>query len=111
MRRALGRAPGSPDRTWAGCVPSPCCMSPSRATSLTPWVLFLRVVFDLLLDGKLIARGEVVVVDGNYGLRVTELFRGLLLDAREFFAIERIAGKFLGQAAQQFACPIAIVVA
>ena len=28
---------------------------------------------DLLLDGKLIARGEVVVVDGNYGLRITEL--------------------------------------
>jgi flagellar motor switch protein FliN len=28
---------------------------------------------DLLLDGKLIARGEVVVVDGNYGLRVTEI--------------------------------------
>lgn len=28
---------------------------------------------DLLLDGKLIARGEVVVVDGNYGLRISEL--------------------------------------
>jgi flagellar motor switch protein FliN len=28
---------------------------------------------ELLLDGRLIARGEVVVVDGNYGLRVTEL--------------------------------------
>lgn len=28
---------------------------------------------DLLLDGRLIARGEVVVVDGNYGLRVLEL--------------------------------------
>jgi flagellar motor switch protein FliN/FliY len=28
---------------------------------------------DLLLDGKVIARGEVVVVDGNYGLRVTQL--------------------------------------
>jgi flagellar motor switch protein FliN/FliY len=28
---------------------------------------------DLLLDGKVIARGEVVVVDGNYGLRVTDL--------------------------------------
>ena len=28
---------------------------------------------DLLLDGKLIARGEVVVVDGSYGLRVTEM--------------------------------------
>jgi flagellar motor switch protein FliN len=28
---------------------------------------------DLLLDGRLVARGEVVVVDGNYGLRVTEV--------------------------------------
>lgn len=28
---------------------------------------------DLLLDGKVVARGEVVVVDGNYGFRVTEL--------------------------------------
>ena len=28
---------------------------------------------DLLLDGKLIARGDVVIVDGNYGLRVTEV--------------------------------------
>jgi flagellar motor switch protein FliN/FliY len=28
---------------------------------------------DLLLDGKLIARGEVVVVEGNYGLRITEI--------------------------------------
>src|SRR5579863_3553438 len=26
---------------------------------------------DLLLDGKLVARGEVVVIDGNYGLRVS----------------------------------------
>jgi flagellar motor switch protein FliN len=28
---------------------------------------------DLLLDGKLIARGEVVVIDGSYGLRVTDV--------------------------------------
>lgn len=28
---------------------------------------------ELYLDGKLIARGEAVVVDGNYGLRVTEV--------------------------------------
>lgn len=28
---------------------------------------------DLLLDGKLIARGEVVVVEGSYGLRVLEV--------------------------------------
>jgi flagellar motor switch protein FliN len=28
---------------------------------------------ELFLDGKLIARGEAVVVDGNYGLKVTEI--------------------------------------
>jgi flagellar motor switch protein FliN/FliY len=28
---------------------------------------------DLLLDGRLVARGEVVVIAGNYGLRVTEV--------------------------------------
>lgn len=28
---------------------------------------------ELLLDGKVIARGEAVMVDGNYGLRVTEI--------------------------------------
>lgn len=28
---------------------------------------------DLLLHGRVVARGEVVVIDGNYGLRVTEV--------------------------------------
>jgi len=28
---------------------------------------------DLLLDGRVVARGEVVVVDGNFGLRVSEI--------------------------------------
>jgi flagellar motor switch protein FliN len=28
---------------------------------------------DVLLDGRVVARGEVVVMDGNYGLRVTEV--------------------------------------
>ncbi len=28
---------------------------------------------DVLLDGRLLARGEVVVLDGNYGVRVTEV--------------------------------------
>jgi flagellar motor switch protein FliN/FliY len=28
---------------------------------------------DLLVAGRRIARGEVVVVDGNFGLRVTEV--------------------------------------
>lgn len=32
---------------------------------------------ELLLDGKVIARGEAVVVDGNYGLRVTEVMQPL----------------------------------
>ncbi len=32
---------------------------------------------DLLLDGKLIARGEVVVVDGSYGLRIHEMLTPL----------------------------------
>ena len=28
---------------------------------------------ELLLGDRVVARGEVVVVDGNYGLRVTEV--------------------------------------
>jgi flagellar motor switch protein FliN/FliY len=33
---------------------------------------------DLLLDGKVIARGKVVVVEGNFGLRITEALTGKL---------------------------------
>jgi flagellar motor switch protein FliN len=33
----------------------------------------VREPVDLLLDGRLLARGEVVVVEGNYGLRVIEV--------------------------------------
>jgi|SRR5271165_519750 len=33
---------------------------------------------DLLLGDKVIARGQVVIVDGNYGLRITEV-----VDARQ----------------------------
>ena len=36
---------------------------------------------DLLLDGKLIARGEIVIVNGNYGLRVAEVFEAPQLAA------------------------------
>jgi len=32
---------------------------------------------ELLLDGKVVARGEAVIVDGNYGLRVTEIAQGM----------------------------------
>jgi flagellar motor switch protein FliN/FliY len=32
---------------------------------------------ELLLDGIVIARGEAVVIDGNYGLRVTEVSQPL----------------------------------
>ena len=39
---------------------------------------------DMLLDGRLVARGEVVVMDGNYGMRVTEILpvAGLLGEKR-----------------------------
>lgn len=30
---------------------------------------------DLLVNGKLVARGEVVAIDENFGLRVTELIQ------------------------------------
>lgn len=33
----------------------------------------LHAPVDLLLDGRLIAQGEVVVVDGQYGLRITDV--------------------------------------
>ena len=33
---------------------------------------------DLLLDGRVIARGEVVAVNGSFGLRVTEVCAGQL---------------------------------
>jgi flagellar motor switch protein FliN len=36
---------------------------------------------ELLLEGKVIARGEAVVVDGNYGLRVTEVPKPIALQA------------------------------
>ena len=36
---------------------------------------------ELLLDGVVIARGEAVVIDGNYGLRVTEVSRAVATPA------------------------------
>jgi flagellar motor switch protein FliN/FliY len=36
---------------------------------------------ELLLDSKVIARGEAVVIDGNYGLRVTEVCQQILSPA------------------------------
>jgi flagellar motor switch protein FliN/FliY len=30
---------------------------------------------ELLIDGRVFARGEASIVDGNYGLRVTEIVR------------------------------------
>ena len=28
---------------------------------------------DVMVSGKVVARGEVVVIEGNYGVRVTEI--------------------------------------
>ena len=36
----------------------------------------LNAPADLLVAGRLMARGEVVVVDGHFGLRITELAAG-----------------------------------
>jgi len=36
---------------------------------------------ELLLEGRVIARGEAVVIDGNYGLRVTEVSQPILSPA------------------------------
>ena len=36
---------------------------------------------ELLLEGKVIARGEAVVIDGNYGLRVTEVLQPIFSPA------------------------------
>jgi len=33
---------------------------------------------ELILDGRVVARGEAVIVDGNYGMRVTQLVQHLL---------------------------------
>ncbi len=34
---------------------------------------------ELILDGRVIARGEAVIVDGNYGVRVTEVLQPVVL--------------------------------
>jgi flagellar motor switch protein FliN/FliY len=36
----------------------------------------LQEPVELLVAGRVIARGDVVVVDGNYGLRITDIVQG-----------------------------------
>ena len=43
---------------------------------------------ELLLDGRLIAKGEVVIVDGKYGLRVTEVPEGTLAAGPGLIVVE-----------------------
>ena len=31
---------------------------------------------DVLVNGKVVARGEIVMIDGSYGVRVTQVLRG-----------------------------------
>ena len=33
---------------------------------------------ELILDGRVVARGEAVIIDGNYGLRVTQVLQALV---------------------------------
>ena len=32
---------------------------------------------ELVLDGRVIARGEAVIIDGNYGMRITEILQSV----------------------------------
>lgn len=32
---------------------------------------------ELILDGRVVARGEAVIIDGNYGLRVTQVIQAI----------------------------------
>lgn len=34
---------------------------------------------DLILDGRIIARGEAVIIDGNYGIRITQVLQPVML--------------------------------
>jgi flagellar motor switch protein FliN/FliY len=33
---------------------------------------------ELILDGRVVARGEAVIIDGNYGMRITQLVQNVL---------------------------------
>jgi flagellar motor switch protein FliN/FliY len=33
---------------------------------------------ELVLDGRVVARGEAVIIDGNYGMRITQLIPNML---------------------------------
>ncbi len=52
---------------------------------------------DLVLGDRLIARGEVVIVDGNYGLRVTEVIEGAAQRLRSAQAADPKASEALVQ--------------
>ena len=50
----------------------------SRGTVINPGSVIeldreVQEPVDMLLDGRLVARGEVVVINGDYGLRITEV--------------------------------------
>jgi Type III flagellar switch regulator (C-ring) FliN C-term len=60
------RAPGR-NRVRAVCSPSTCL----NKLLMTHGYRMVDEPAGLLLDGKRAARGEAVIVDGNYGLRVT----------------------------------------
>jgi flagellar motor switch protein FliN/FliY len=33
---------------------------------------------ELVLDGRVVARGEAVIIDGNYGMRITQLMQNMI---------------------------------
>jgi flagellar motor switch protein FliN len=67
-----GRAAGHDHALWikAATAAEVLDLSPGAVVELDRTI---QEPVDLLLDGRLVARGEVVVIDGNYGLRVTDV--------------------------------------
>ena len=91
--------PGAPDISRLSEIPMELSVEIGRTRTTVGETLELRVgsvvalgrqagePVDLLVNGSPIARGEVVVVDERYGLRITEI-----LDARQEQSLTAAAG-------------------
>jgi len=94
-----GARAGAPDISRLSEIPMELSVEIGRTRTTVGETLELRVgsvvalgrqagePVDLLVNGSPIARGEVVVVDERYGLRITEI-----LDARQEQSLTAVAG-------------------
>lgn len=54
---------------------------------------------ELVLGDRVLAKGEVVIVDGNYGLRITEVVEDASLSIQRFQAMQPTRGEANGATA------------